>query len=74
MLTYFEHIGIVSVFEQEMAETRRFKEDYEKNAKLKDQNPEYIESQRQRASLMEERLRALRWSLEKVHKIKHEYS
>lgn len=74
MLTYLEHVGIVSIFEKEMADAERNRAQAVKNSELKDQSVDYRKIQAARAAEYSAQLQALRWSLDQVRKIKHEYA
>lgn len=74
MLTHFEHVGIVKTFQGEIADTLRAQKEHEANAKLEDQHKDYRAAQAQLAREMDARIRALRWGLDQVQKIKHEYA
>ena len=73
MLTYLEHLGIVSIFEKEISRYCEVYRDHKKNSELKEQSAAYRERQVALAREAEVYIEALRWSLNQVNKIKHEY-
>ena len=74
MLTYLEHVGLVSIFEKEIANAQAEYKTHKANSELKNQADAYRSNEAAAAREFEVRIRALRWSLEQVNRIKHEYS